>query len=288
MSSNGTAAFPALYEEHALLGARFGDAREVLAYADNEAESAREVGGNGATLCDVSFVRMTLLSGEASIRFVHAAFAGYELSMGECSFEAILTGDGCIASIPLVVRTGTCEYVVIDGSPRADVLDGWMSFLWAVEQDGTAPFAGMTREDVSQTHVALVLSGVGAKAVLGDYTDVMNLPAPGRVRSCDLDRIPCIVVGVPGTEDLTYLVLAPPSLATVLWRSLLSFSEVLPIGVEALGDGFLRCFPWITSLCEDGRVRISAQELERNGLMRESRDFVGARGLSNEGEGGTT
>ncbi len=289
MSANdGSSAFPVLYEEHALLGARFGRNLEVVTYAGGDIESASEASFAGATLCDVSFVHMSLLCGNASSAFVDAAFAGRSLSIGECAFEAVLTGDGCVASIPLLMRTGTYEYVVVDGSPRAEVLDGWMSFLSSVEQNGDAPFDGMTQEDVSQTHVALVLSGAGAKAILGDYTDEGSLPACGLVRSCNLDRIPCIVSGVPGIEVPTFLVLVPPRLATVLWRSLLSFTQVVPVGVEALGDGFKRWLPWIECLGEDGRILIHAKELERNGLIRESLDFVGARGLTNEGERSAT
>lgn len=286
--NDGSVALPVLYEEHVRLGARFGQNLEVVTYAGGEVESAREAAGSGATLCDVSFVRMSLLGGNASSPFVGAAFAGRALSIGECAFEAVLTGDGCVASIPLLMRTGTCEYVVVDGSSRAEVLDGWMSFLSSVEQNGDAPFEGMVQEDVSQTHVALVLSGAGAKAVLGDYADEGSLPACGQVRSCNLDRIPCIVAGVPGIEVPTYLVLVPPRLATLLWRSFLSFTQVVPIGVEALGDGFVRWLPWIAHLGEAGRMRIPTKELRHNGLIRDSWDFVGARGLSNEGERSAT
>lgn len=263
-----------LYEEHLLLGVRFGDAGEPLSYVGEEV-------GSPVCLCDVSSLRMLLFAGAPAPTFAHAAFAGRELAVGACAFEAVLTGDGGIASIPLLARTGDLEYVVMDGSPRADVLDGWLSFLSNVEQGGVRPFAGLECSDVSGSHVCLALWGPGALEVLSDYIhDGEELPASASIAACHLDAIPSLVCRHATDDGNLFLVLVPPHTAVPLWRSFLSFTQVAPVGTEALGTALASEFGWSDDLGQQGALRIDATRLERYGLIRDNRDFVGARGLA--------
>lgn len=267
-----------LYQEHLLLGAKFEGDKIVRRYA-NEVGASHV--SDGAILSDVSDMDLLLFDGAAAEPFANAAFAGRKLGVGECAFEASLTGDGSLASVPLLARTGAGEYIVADLSARSEVLVAWLSFLSAIEQDGRAPFAGLGTEDVSGSHVALVLAGARAAEVLADYVAgrQSGLPGRGRIARCMLDNIPCIVAHLDLVNHPAYLVLVPPVHAVALWRSLLSFAEVAPVG----RDGLLRlageALPWLARLRGGDAVRMPYGELRAAQIVRESLDFVGARGL---------
>lgn len=272
-----------LYQEHLYLGAKFdGKVCEGLAlparYGTGEGETIAF--HDGAALADLSGTASLLLSGAPAQAFCEAAFAGRKLAVGEARFEPALGGDGTLMSVPLLARTGDAEYVLWDASPRADLLARWLEFLSGVSQDGFAPYQGLSREDVAGRLVPLLLWGPAARHVLSDYVESeRDLPAQAYVRDCRLDRIPAVVCSVPAGEPDCYLALVPPDYARTIWRSLLSFEEVVPVGEEALlahAEGSLGWLPWV----EDAdRVTPSRKELEGYGLLRAEGDFVGARSL---------
>lgn len=275
---------PVLYHEHLLLGATFGDNSIVERYGS---ETDGSLIPTGAVLADVSDMSMLLFAGRPAPSFATTAFAGSLLEAGECGFQAVLSGDGSLVSIPLLARTGASEYVVADLSARGDVLDGWLSFLSAVEHEGVAPFASIETEDVAGTHVALVLAGPAAAYVLGDYVSGgrVALPAPGKIEQCLLDRIPCIVAHPYVNELDAYLLLVPPVHAVQLWRSLLSFTEVSPIGRTSLRHIAHSKLPWSQRLQTTDATRLTSEDLASANLVRNTQDFVGARGLFGKAEG---
>lgn len=275
---------PVLYHEHLLLGAKFGDNSVVERYGS---ETDASIMPKGAVLTDVSDMSMLLFAGDPASSFATTAFAGNLLEAGECSFQAVLSGDGSLVSIPLLARTGASEYVVADLSARGDVLDGWLSFLSAVEHEGVAPFASIETEDVAGTHVALLLAGPAAAYVLGDYMSGGRpaLPAPGKIEQCLLDRIPCIVAHPFVNELDAYLLLVPPVHAVPLWRSLLSFTEVAPIGRTSLQRIAHSKLPWSQRLQTADAVWLTREDLTSANLVRNAQDFVGARGLFGTTEG---
>lgn len=282
-SHKGSAFGNPLYAEHLRLGATFGEKRIPLSYAG--ASSPQEL-AHATVLADVSHVFTLLLGGGPAPSFAHAAFAGEDLGVGSCAFEAVLTGDGAVASVPLLARTGDAEYIALDVTARAEVLDGWLSFLAAVEQDGVAPFAGLDTDDVTGAHALLLLWGPEAKAVLKDYLGAdQQVPSVGEVASLLLDKLPCIVASLPGFASPCYLMFVPPVHAAVLWRSLLSFVQVTPVGVDDLMESMRSSLPWLERLGTTDVVRLSSDELVGWGLVRRAGDFVGARGLAN-GTGG--
>lgn len=268
----------ALYAEHVLLGAEFADNGTVWDYA-YERDDVQDADENVAFLADVSHLTTLLFSGEGADSFAYAAFGGKELTVGSCAFEAALTGDGSIASVPLLARTGVSEFVAFDLSSRADVLVGWLSFLKSVSQDGYAPYESVQMEDATGTHAVLALWGKAATSVLSDYTACESLPREGEVASCMLDKIHCIIARLPVKNCPCYLVLVSPRIAVVLWRSFLSFANVNPVGMKGLQAELRAEFSWYCALDETQQVRIDKQDLAREGLIREVPDFVGARGL---------
>lgn len=270
-----------LYAEHLALEAEFDGKGLVRRYPCED--SWRSKGRTPAVfLSDVSHLRMLLFSGDDAPMFATSAFAGRKLGLGECSFEAVLTGDGKVASIPLLARTGTFEYVSIDLSSRAEVLEAWLSFLSGVSQGEYQPYGNMATEDVTSSHTILALYGEGARTILQDYAKREELPRQGEIASCPLDRIPCILARPQLTSGDMFLILVPPALSAVLWRSLLSFPEVEPVGTKAFADTLSGCLDWYSLLETSGTIQIQSQKLRQYGVVRPQPDFVGARGLDNE------
>lgn len=272
-----------LYQEHLYLGGNFGEGvfpslEMPQRYGTGEKEGAAFV--EGAALADLSGTHSVLVSGTPARAFAEAAFAGRELAVGECAFEAVLGGNGILMSVPLLARTGDAEYVLWDASERFELLSGWIGFLAGVSQDDFAPYAGLEQEDVTGRLVPLLLWGPAAPHVLGDYLAAgESLPTEGHVRDLRLDSISAIVAALPVPDGRCYLVLVPPAYAPTIWRSFLSFNEVSPVGERALvarAQGELGWLGWVE---DTDRVKPTRAELQRWGLARHAGNFVGARAL---------
>lgn len=271
-----------LYAEHLLLGATFDDETYLDAPVHYGApEEEREAFTTGCALGDLSGMSVVLVSGEASAALVQAACANEPLAVGECCFGAVVTGDGSLASVPLVARTGDAEYLICDISSRGLTLHPWLSFLSDIEQQGFKPFEGAKVENVSDALVPLVLWGPEGSAVLGDYVKTLDdLPAEGHVANVHLDRIGCLAIGVPRVEGDCYLLLVPPQTARILWRSFLSFVTVSPAGTHALTQQLSEALPWAEALRSEDRLEPSLRELLAWEVARASGGFVGERALS--------
>ena len=271
-----------LLEEHELLGAQMGEwrgAQRPLSYPTTESLSERL--HDGCLLADLTGTTMLFAGGEPAASFGNAAFGGKTLSVGAAAFEAVLVGDGSVASIPLTVRTGDHEYLAIDASPRAEMLGAWLSFLSTVEQKGYRPYDGLKTDDVSHKLVPLLLWGRSATPVLADYVDGVNeLPQSGEVRSLLLDkRIAALTICVEVAQEPAYLMLVSPALARTLWRSMLSFESVAPLGVGDFGSLCHDGLPWSRHLATEGRLELEGKKLLAHDLLRDGRDYVGARAL---------
>lgn len=270
-----------LLKEHLLLGADYdGKSLPSLALPARYGSGSGEDGAltSGAGLADLSGMGSLLLSGPPATSFATAAFCGRELAVGECAFEPALGGDATLMSVPLLARTGDAEYALWDATPRFELLGRWVEFLSGVSQDGYAPYEGLSREDVSGRLVPLLLWGPAARHVLGDYvSSPAGLPAAGRVRDVRLDRIPAVVAGVPVGRGNCLLALVPPDRARSLWRSLLSFDEVAPVGELALASHARQALGWLSRVEDTDRLVATRAGLE--GLVRGGTDFVGARAL---------
>ena len=273
-----------LYQEHLLLGGQFGDPEALLAtplhYGFQDAE--RDVFLEGCGLADLTGMTSILVSGEGADTYISASCAHDPLAVGECSFGAVVTGDGSIASVPFLARTGDAEYLVFDPSERGLMLQPWLSFLVDIEQDGFKPFGGVTVEDATDALIPLLLWGPQAQAILADYVPSVDvLPAPGHIANVRLDRIECLVANLPGMEQTSYLVMVPPAAARALWRSLLSFGAVSPVGIQQLGHMARATFPWMEAVLSEGRLEATLSQLIDWELARAEGGFVGARALQN-------
>lgn len=269
--------------EHALLGALMGGGDGIAPVLSYPSEQAGHVGAEGAALADLSGSCYLLVSGPEAALLARSALAGRPLCVGDVAFEAALSGDGGLVSVPLALRTGDSEFVMLDLSPRASLLEAWLGFLSSVEQGGERPFGEVEVEDASEMLVPLLLAGPAADRVLADYVSSPgDLPGPGSVRNVNLDRISCLVACAPvvdGAAVRRYLVFVPSVAARVLWRSLLSFPEVDPVGTVHAGRLLLGDAHWASDLESEDAVRVPRGDLMSWGLLRDSNDFVGSRGI---------
>lgn len=274
-----------LAAEHLLLGALLGKLEEEgievpLSYGDDEAEYSTLRHGVG--ISDLSGLYSLRMAGEAAQAFAEAAFAGKKLDVGECAFEAVLLGDGRLCSVPLLARTGDAEYVLWDAGASADTLAAWLSFLSDIEQDGYRPYEGLALEETSESLVPLLLCGADAGSILEDYMpEGSQLPSGGHIQDIALDgHIPSLVAAPPADGRPCYLVLADPSYARIVWRSLLSFRSVHPVGQRALRAFAAEVLPPLALLEEGGPALAEPRDLRAQGLVRTSSDFIGARAFS--------
>jgi len=269
-----------LHTELEYLGAQFSTSTEGFNLAQSfYGEKPLEEALKDCALIDLSGIGYTLVSGVAAQNFVEAVFAGKQLEVGEASFECALTGDGSLSSIGLLARSGQNEYVVLDASERSLVLDEWLSIIASVEQNGVAPYAEVSLEDATPLLTPLLLAGKKAKKVLMDYLGQQKLPEDSKLCNLMLDQtIPALVANVSTKKVPAYLVMVPPVHTVILFRSLLSFETVHPLGHKQLIEGLKTYLPWFSELASNTKVVVAKDKLEGWGLLRASDDFIGARG----------
>ena len=269
-----------LHTELEYLGAQFSTSTEGFNLAQSfYGEKPLEEALKDCALIDLSGIGYTLVSGTSSQNFVEAVFAGKQLEVGEASFECALTGDGSLSSIGLLARSGQNEYVVLDASERSLVLEEWLSIIASVEQNGVAPYAEVSLEDATPLLTPLLLAGKKAKKVLMDYLGEQQLPEDSKLCNLMLDQtIPALVANVSTKKVPAYLVMVPPVHTVILFRSLLSFEMVHPLGHKQLIEGLKTYLPWFSQLATNTKVVVAKDKLEGWGLLRASDDFIGARG----------
>ena len=269
-----------LHTELEYLGAQFSTSTEDFNLAQSfYGEKPLEEALKDCALIDLSGIGYTLVSGTVAQNFVEAVFAGEQLEVGETSFECTLTGDGSLSSIGLLARSGQNEYVVLDASERSLILDEWLSIIASVEQNGVAPYAEVSLEDATPLLTPLLLAGKKAKKVLMDYLGEQKLPEDSRLCNLMLDQtIPVLVANVSTKKVPAYLVMVPPVHTVILFRSLLSFETVHPLGHKQLIEGLKTYLPWFSELASNTKVVVAKDKLEGWGLLRASDDFIGARG----------
>ena len=269
-----------LHTELEYLGAQFSTSTEGFNLAQSfYGEKPLEEALKDCALIDLSGIGYTLVSGTSAQNFLEAVFAGKQLEVGETSFECALTGDGSLSSIGLLARSGQNEYVVLDASERSLVLDEWLSIIASVEQNGVAPYAEVSLEDATPLLTPLLLAGKKAKKVLMDYLGEQRLPEDSKLCNLMLDQtITALVANVSTKKVPAYLVMVPPVHTVILFRSLLSFETVHPLGHKQLIEGLKTYLPWFSELASNTKVVVAKDKLEGWGLLRASDDFIGARG----------
>ena len=142
------------------------------------------------------------------------------------AFSAVLSGDGSLISVPILVRGGEHEYVLVDATPRHEVLDGWLSFVSAIEREGAPAFGDVSIEDAADLLVPLMIAGSRCRALILDYTGEVALPDAGSVATVPFDGVPCVLAHLPVPFTDAWIVFCPTSFAVSLFRSFLFIKAV--------------------------------------------------------------
>lgn len=271
-----------LSKEHMLLGGVMAQRyRAQVAMQYHSASDEKNVLLASCGLTHLADMGMMLVSGTDAPSLIQAAVACNMPAVGSCAYGAVLSGDAALLSVPLVVRTGDTEFLLLDGSSRFELLYEWLSWLSCVEQDGKALYAHASVSDESSSLVAFQLAGPRASAILSDYiAKDAQLPKRGCVNNLMLDSVMSIVLhGFLADQDC-YTVLLPPAVASTFWRSFLSFSEVEPVGYDALKNFERKQIPWSSALSHSDRISVTRDTLVAWQICRDSDNFIGARALA--------
>ncbi len=128
----------------------------------------------------------------------------------------------------------------------------------------------------------LFLAGPRAHEVLSDYlNDAQSaLPPIGKLSFYLLDaRIATLIGHVPLKDLDAYIVLVNPQQVQILWRSLLSFPMVVPIGEADLIQILSHELSWLRASHNVDKASISQDIHNVHGFVRSSRDFMGGQAL---------
>ena len=267
--------------EHDALGARWQELetgeRVVATYAVVSVDQARE----GCGVANLMGHTLALANDAPSQPLVTTAVARQPLAVGECGFGAVFLGDGRCASTPLCLRTGDHETLLLDASSSGETLGAWLTWVQSMEAQDQRAFPDATMSDQTDALGALVLTGPAAPEVLADYLRGQQMPDPGHVRPLNLDEIPAIVATLPvsaHSADKSFLLLVPPATLRVLWRSLMSFGQVVPVGMQDLAQ--LVDAPRPFSLGSAGELDPS--DVKAYDLVRAQGPFIGSRAIPKE------
>ena len=271
-----------LSKEHMLLGGVMAQRhRAQVAMQYHSASDEKNALLTSCGLTHLADMGMMLVSGTDAPSLIQAAVACNMPVVGSYAYGAVLSGDAALLSVPLVVRTGDTEFLLLDGSSRFELLYEWILWLVCVEQDGKALYAHASVSNESSSLVVFQLAGPRATAILSDYiAKDVQLPKRGCVNNLMLDSAMSIVVHSSLADQDCYTVLLPPAVAGTFWRSFLSFSEVEPVGYDALKSVERKQIPWSSALSHSDRISATRDMLVAWQICRDSDNFIGARALA--------
>ena len=222
-----------------------------------------------------------LASGADARRFAGPRSPGGALRVGEAACEAALTGTGASSPSRCSCERATASTSSSTRVDAAGALAAWLELLaHAALGGGRAAFPDLLLEDASGMLVPLLLAGpAAARGARRLRPATAPSPRRGASSSCSLDAITAVVArpAAPFAPS-AYLVLVPVGAARILWRSLLSFTEVTPVGHRALRPCSLERMPWRAPLA-DGAPAERAPSLRAGGSSATDQTFVGARSL---------
>jgi aminomethyltransferase len=205
------------------------------------------------------------------------AFTAPELAPGDIKVSLCLAGDGTIVAPVLLACTAATEFTLWTASECAEGLRAWLEALIGVEQAGVKPFDGVALSEESETIATICLAGPDSRRILEDYTSV--LPKSNTIIDGRLDKLGCVLAQLDLSNDPAWLIWTHETQARTLWRSFLSFEEVVPVGASALWAYVGETWPGIVEFLDDPVLPHKPEELKLSKLLRSGGDFVGARAL---------
>ena len=273
--------------EHELLRAQAGALRDGTPFVERYGEGDGEWNApiEGCALADMSDLSSILIGGEGARSFASTVFSAAAPMPGSCAFALALSGDGTVIAPALIGGIDAEDFIVWVPGGLAEGLRAWLEAMRALKgmpaEDGSREslWPEVELDDPVSGLVTLAIEGPEARVVLDDYlADDTELPRAGALARLELDRIVTTCVGLPWPED-AWLVILPSPAAPVIWRSLLSFPQVTPVGTPVIWGRLVEDREGLKAYLEAPIRPFAPKELGLEGLLRPEGGFIGARAL---------
>lgn len=219
----------ALYDEHMALGARmvpFAGWEMPVQYSGiiEEHRAVRRAAG----VFDVGHMAEFRVFGFGALDFLQRMLTN-DLSkisqLGHAQYTLMLDDDGHIIDDLIVYHSGDIEYLIIANASNHDVDFAWLS--------QHAP-AEIELVDESARTSLIALQGPAALGIVRELAGEGWEPPPRFTLSeAMLDSVPALVARTGYTGEDGVEILTAVSTAPQLWRAILSFGEVCPVGLGA-------------------------------------------------------
>jgi aminomethyltransferase len=219
----------ALYEEHLALGARmvpFVGWEMPVQYAGiiDEHHAVRRSAG----VFDVGHMAEFRVFGFGAFDFLQRVLTndlGKVSELGRAQYTLLLDDDGHIIDDLIVYHSGDLEYLIIANASNHEVDFAWLS--------QHAP-AEVELVDESARTSLIALQGPLALGIVQELAGA-GWEAPSRftIGEATLDTVPALVARTGYTGEDGVEILTSTSTAPQLWRAILSFGEVSPVGLGA-------------------------------------------------------
>jgi len=218
-----------LYDEHIALGARmvpFAGWEMPVQYA-GIIEEHKAVRGS-AGIFDVSHMAEFRVFGFGAFDFLQTMFTNdlHRISeLGQAQYTLLLDDDGHIIDDLIVYHSGDLEYFIIANASNADIDFAWLT------QHATGDIELVNESDRT---ALIAVQGPEAVRIVTELAE-NGWVAPSRfhIGEAMLDTVPALIARTGYTGEDGVEIVCRAADAPVLWRALLSFSEVSPAGLGA-------------------------------------------------------
>jgi aminomethyltransferase len=219
----------ALYREHVELGARmvpFAGWEMPVQYAGiiEEHKAVRRSAG----VFDVGHMAEFRVFGFGAFDFLQGVLTN-DLSriseLGRAQYTLLLDDDGHIIDDLIVYHSGDIEYLIIANASNHEVDFAWLSSHVPAEVELV---------DESERTSLIALQGPAALGIVRELAGPdFEVPARFTIGEATLDTVPALVARTGYTGEDGVEILTSTSTAPQLWRAILSFAEVSPVGLGA-------------------------------------------------------
>ena len=145
--------------------------------------------------------------------------------LGKAQYTLLLDDEGRIIDDLIVYHSGDIEYLIIANASNHETDFAWLA--------AHAP-DGLELVDESPRTSLIALQGPLALGIMADLAGSdWQAPARFTLREANLDTIPALVARTGYTGEDGFEILTSNATAPQLWRAILSYPEVSPVGLGA-------------------------------------------------------
>ena len=242
----------------------------------------------GVGLIDVSPLGKLQLTGPGAPDFLERIYINQwrKLAVGRVRYGVICNDEGVVLNDGVCAHLRDEEWYITTTSTGATTTFEWLQW-WL--QSGWGEGVHLT--DLTDTFSAFNLAGPQARAVLSKLTsrNLANKAFPYmRIRSAKVANVPCRLLRIGFTGELSYEIHCPAAYGLYLWEALMEAGEefgIVPFGVEAQRVLRLEKAHLIVGQDTDAMSDALSANLEW-AVKLNKRDFLGKRALTRVSEEG--